>query len=365
VSTTEVTAYVVRESPPPGRLSVVGLEDLEVLPDRLRTARLTVEDLRGGSLLSGEDTLRSDPRLTDGHAPRLALDGTVRAFSLTNVAWAAGRLLQRVEACLGLELPPLRIVVGCHDHGRRHWSGGHYRLPATFYSELPEVDPVVPTGEVHLGYGREFVEHEGARYLHSPGHDVALVSHEVAHHVCRHVADFRLNALRPALQQSNRRTAVEEGTCDYLAALMISHPDIYGWHRGHLPLTDPRRRSLAAPWTMDSFRGGHDADPHADGTIWAAALWEARARAPEVGYASEYVDAALLHGLARLGRERGLERDGKTRRMRRYYGTLLTAVLEAAGDASLAGHVERVMARRGIRAGWSNAYAREVARGRA
>jgi hypothetical protein len=363
VTTTAVTAYVVRKSPPPGRLSVVGLDDLEVLPDRLRMPRLTVEDLRGGSLLSGRGTLRSDPRWSAGHAPAPALNATVRAFSLTNVAWAARRLLQRVEACLGVELPHLHIVVGCHDNGRRHWSGGHYRLPATWYSELPEEGPVAPTGEVHLGYGRAFVVHEGTRYLHSPGHDVALVSHEVAHHVCRHVADFRLNALRPARGHTNHRTAVEEGTCDYLAAVMIGHPDIYGWHRGHLPLTDPRRRCLAAPWTMASFRGGHDADPHADGTIWAAALWEARWRAPEVGFPSEHVDAALLHGLARLGSQHFTERDEENLRARRYFGTLLAAVLEAARDASLAHHVERVMAARGIRAGWSNAHAREVARG--
>ena len=36
---------------------------------------------------------------------------------------------------------------------------------------------------VHLGSGRAYVEHEGARYLHAPGHNPAIVSHEVAHHV--------------------------------------------------------------------------------------------------------------------------------------------------------------------------------------
>ena len=362
MSATAVTAYVVRGSPPPGLLVVVGLDDLEVLPDRLRMPRLTVEDLRGGPLLSGQGTLRSDPRRSAGHAVQPALDPTVRAFSLTNVAWSARRLLQRVEVCLAVELPPLRIVIGRHDSDRPRWSGGHYRLPAKFYSKLPEEGPVVPTGEVDLGYGRAYVEHEGAKYLHVPGHNVALVSHEVGHHVCRHVADFRLNALRPALQQTNFRTSVEEGTCDYLAAAMIGHPDIYGWHRGHVPLNDPRRRCLAAPWTMAHFRGGHDADPHTDGTIWAAALWDARSRAALSGHPPEQVDDALLRGLARLGRAYGTERDRETVRSRQDFGTALAAVLESTADADLAGHLERVMAARGIRAGWTNAHAQEVAR---
>ena len=48
--------------------------------------------------------------------------------------------------------------------------------------------------------------------------------------------------------------------------------------------------------------------------------------------------------------------------MRKYYGTLLSAMLEACDSAPLAEHLERVMAARGIRPGWSNAYARDMAR---
>ena len=206
------------------------------------------------------------------------MDAGARAFALTNVAWCARRLLDRVEGELGCILPPLRILVGSHQPGTRRWGGGHYRLPAASYSELPEDSSVDPTGEVHLGSGRTYVEHDGAPYLHAPGHNPAIVSHEVAHHVCRHVADFRLNRLRPPEQQTNRRTPVEEGTCDYLAAVMLGHPDIYGWHRRQIPVTDPRRRCLSAPWTMADFRGGHDTDPHADGAIWACALWAARSQ---------------------------------------------------------------------------------------
>jgi hypothetical protein len=143
---------------------------------------------------------------------------------------------------------------------------------------------------------------------------------------------------------------------------MIGHPDIYGWHRGHLPFTDPRRRCLTGPWTMAHFRGGHDADPHTDGTIWAAALWDARARAEPAGHPPEHVDDALLRGLARLGRAPVTDRDQETLRSRQDFGTALAAVLDSTADAALADHLERVMAAHGIRPGWTNAHAQEVAR---
>lgn len=359
---TAVAAYVVDGNPPPGRLADVPLEILDVLPDGLRVPGLTVVDVQGDSLLSEPARLRSDPGRGGGHPLHPALETAARAFSLTNVAWSARQLLERTETYLNVRLPPLLILIGRHETHRRRWGGGHYRLPAAAYSELPEPVPVAPTGEVHLGTGRTYVEHGGASYMHAPGHNVALVTHEVAHHVCRHVADFRLNRLRPSLQQTNRRSAVEEGTCDYLAAAMIGHPDIYGWHRGHLSLTDPRRRSLSSPWTMADFRGGQGVDPHADGSIWASALWDARSHAAQAGHPEEHVDRALIRGLERLGHEPGTDRDPETRRVRKYYGTLLSAMLEACDSAPLAEHLERVMAARGIRPGWSNAYARDMAR---
>ena len=360
---TTVGAYVARNGPPPGQPAHVLLDVREVLPDKVRVPGLTVADVRGGPLLSDDECLRSDPGRGGGPLSEPALDAGARAFALTNVAWCARRLLDRVEGELGRTLPPLRILVGSHEPGMRRWGGGHYRLPATSYSELPEHCPVDPAGEVHLGSGRTYVEHDGAPYLHAPGHNPAIVSHEVAHHVCRHVADFRLNRLRPPEQQTNRRTAVEEGTCDYLAAAMLGHPDIYGWHRRQIPVTDPRRRCLSAPWTMADFRGGHDADPHTDGTIWASALWQARCRAAETGHPVAAVDAMLLRGLARLGGRPAGDRSLEARRSRRYFGTLLSAMLEAGPDGPLADEIEQVMAARGIRPGWSNARAREMARG--
>lgn len=360
---TQVAAYVPGHGRPPGAPSVVPLDVLEVLPSAIRVPRLTVVDVRGDPVLSGTDRLRSDPGRGGGPLSTRTMEETARAFALTNVAWCARRLLDVVETYLKTVLPSLRILIGTHEKGARRWGGGHYRLPASSYSELPEPSPVDVPGEVHLGSGRAYVHHDGARYLHAPGHNVALVSHEVAHHVCRHIGDLRLNRLRPPRQQTNHRTAVEEGTCDYLAAAMIGHPDIYGWHRQHVPISDPRRRCLSAPWTMADFRGGHDADPHADGSIWACALWEARSRAGEAGHPGESVDRLLIDGLADLGREQGVARSPESRRARRHYGTLLSRMLGACTDPALAEHLERVMAARGIRPGWSNARARDVARG--
>jgi hypothetical protein len=357
-----VTAYVPHAAPPPGALALVPLDVEEVLPDGLRVPGVTVVDVRGGVGLDTNGRLRSDPADGGGRLSDPNGDAAARAFALTNAAGAARRLLQWVETSLGVLLPHLPLLVGCHQAGRLPWGGGHYRLPAASYSELPEDSDVSPTGEVHLGAGRTYLRHAGVRYLHAPAHNVALVTHEVAHHVCRHVADFRLNRLRPPFDQSNRKTAVEEGTCDYLAGALIGHPDIYGWHRGHLPVTDPRRRYLAAPWTMADFRGGHDNDPHADGSIWACALWAARSGAACAGCPPGAVDELVLRGLDRL-RGQHDDRGEETRRVRQYFGTLLAAMLEAGTDPVLADHVERVMAERGIRPGWSNARARDEARG--
>ena len=73
------------------------------------------------------------------------------------------------------------------------------------------------------------------------------------------------------------------------------------------------------------------------------------------------VVTALIRGLARLG-DRDDDRGPETRRARKHFGTLLAAMLEAEPDPALAGHLERVMAARGIRPSWANARARDVAR---
>ena len=99
------------------------------------------------------------------------------------------------------------------------------------------------------------------------------------------------------------------------------------------------------------------------GTIWAGALWLARCRAAETGHPAAAVDAMLLRGLARLGGRHAGDRSLEARRSRRYFGTLLSAMLEAGSDGPLVAGIEAAMAARGIRPGWSNARARDVARG--
>ena len=139
---TPVAAYVAVNGPPPGQPAHVLLDVREVLPDTVRAPGLTVADVRGGPLLSDDERLRSDPGRGGGPLSEPALDAGARAFALTNVAWWARRLLGWAEGELGRTLPPLRILVGSHQPGTRRWGGGHYRLPAASYSELPE-DSVV------------------------------------------------------------------------------------------------------------------------------------------------------------------------------------------------------------------------------
>lgn len=71
----------------------------------------------------------------------------------------------------------------------------------------------------------------------------------------------------------------------------------------------------------------------------------------------------LLRGLTRLGTQCIDDRSPEIRRSRKYFGTLLTAMLEDSPDGPLVDEIERVMAARGIHPGWSNARARDVARG--
>jgi hypothetical protein len=359
---TLVSAYVPAGGPPPGRVGLVPLDVLEVGPCVLRVPGVTVVDVRGGEVLADESCLRSDPSAGGGPLADPVAEAAARAFALTNAAVCARRLLDVVEATLDRTLPPLKILTGAHQDRWRRWGGGHYRLPAQTYSTLPEDGDVAPTGEVHLGAGQAFVTQAGAPYLHVPGHSLSIVTHEVAHHVCRHVADFRLNRLLPPGDQTNNRTAIEEGTCDYLAAAMLGHPDIYGWHRQHISVSDIRRRALSAGWTMADFRGSHKTDPHRDGSVWACALWDARTRAARAGFRPEAVDALVVRGLAGLGDTAEDERSPETRRARKYFGSLLSEMLQACVDPTLADHVENAMAFRGIRPGWSNAMAREAAR---
>jgi hypothetical protein len=191
-----------------------------------------------------------------------------------------------------------------------------------------------------------------------------------AYHVCRHTADFRLNRLRPAHAQTNKKIPLDEGSADLLTAIMCDTPDIYGWHRAAIPVSDRRRRALGPRATMASFLGG-GRDPHADGTIWASACWSARQRVAAGGHNRTRFDRMLLRGLEESRapdsetRSPDLDPTQRTARAlqrRRDMARVLEAMLRV--DPALAEPVLAAMAAHGIHPGVSNDELADTARTR-
>jgi hypothetical protein len=353
---TEASVYVMDDNPGPGRLTHADLDVLAAGPAELVLPEVTVRDERGGPLI--EDDLHFDPSCGGGPLCNEATDRQARAFGIVNVAYHAQRAMQLANTSLGVRLPRLLVRIGAHEH--RRWGGGHYRLPNP--ASRGECGPVDRAGEVHLGGGASFVRWAGRPYFHAPAHNAAIVYHEVGHHVCRHTADFRLNRLRDPQHQTNRKVALDEGTADYLTAVLSGTRDIYGWHRQQIPEWDQRRRRLDPQWTMMWFRGG-PSDPHADGTVWASALWSARQALAETTAGPRRMEDMLLRGMSRLGQNLPERIDELHLRRRRYFAGLLEAM--TATDPALGPIVLEAMARHGIEPGASNAVLRERDRDRA
>jgi hypothetical protein len=337
----------------PGRLGEVELDVLEVGPAQVVMREVTVRDERGRALFtegSPSGGLVFDPSAGGGPWADAAADRAARAFGIVNAAFHTQRTLRYVSGLLGRPLPHLLVRIGMHERSRR-WSGGHYRLPGQGLGADP--DATSPAGEVHLGGGAGFVTRpDGGRYFRAPAHNPAIICHEAGHHVCRHTADFRLNQLRPAAQQTNKKTALDEGTADVITAILLGTPDIYGWHRHGVPETEQRRRRLDSRWTMAHFRGGPGSDPHADGTVWASACWSARRRVAETGADPNRFDALLLFGMELVGRDHPASLSSDALRERRHFSWLMAAM--AQFDPTLAPHVLAAMAEHGIRLGVSN-----------
>jgi hypothetical protein len=339
---------------PPGELIEVGVRVEHVEPHALVLPGLTVRCELGG-VLDGTD-LRADPHAGGGPGATPEERREALVFGMVNTAYHLQRALDRIERLRGRPLPPLLVRVGAHAAQRPTWRGGHYRLPAIDYSTLPEPEPPAVTGEIHLGAGGRMVRRSGRLYRHTAAHDPAIIVHELGHHLTRHTADLRVNERRRPLEQANLKTPLDEGTSDYLTAIVLDSPDIYAWHRGMVSAERPERRHLASPWTMAHFVGGHVSDPHTDGSIWAAALWAARTEVQRRGVDPERFDAVVVRALDRIGRTgRDLSVDA-ARRLRRRFALVLEAILEEDLDAGgrLAALVEPVFAARGIEVGAGN-----------
>lgn len=241
---------------------------------------------------------------------RLAGTGNEQAregsrFGEVNVYYHADRALTYVNGLLAelgeQPLPPLRVVVDSHPcsrlpghghddcdrRGRKAvtFSGGHYRRPDQRDRDPCFDHPSVgmnSTGEVHLGPGNGPIRDadgnpllvNGLPYNRKPSHNAGIIIHEVGHYIVSHIADFRCNQDRPPDEPSHRKIHLDEGACDYWAAVLLATPTIYAWHRAGERPTDQSNRDLSGPRTTADFvQGG---DPHENGNIWASALWDLR-----------------------------------------------------------------------------------------
>ena len=239
------------------------------------------------------------------------------------------------------------------------FQGGHYRLPAPHY-DLQEHDLISPDGEIHLGPGRNLlqygalVEAAGGPYRANASHNAGIIYHEYGHHLTRHTADFRANALRPPTRQNNRKVAIDEGTCDYFAATMLDTPHIWAWHLRHDDeVIHPR--SLSSSKTMADYDTSPAADAHANGTIWAAALWDlrtelSRTEADGVRRTDLMVVQALLLVGQLMDTDSGQTVNG-IRSLRRNFGIGAAAMIEADEMLQSGRHRDVILAafsRRGI-----------------
>lgn len=356
---------VPEPDPASGPIRAVSIGDAQ--PDA--KGDFVFEPGRGGGRLDKVE--RPDPAFRERYIQAAHFGEVNTYFHLDRIAAYLDLLLRGLGAP---SLPRVTAVVNAHhaavevaglrDAVRRGdrlvvFQGGHYRLPARRY-DVPEWEPIAPEGEIHLGPGRELllhgalVEAAGGSYRANASHNAGILYHEYGHHLTRHTADFRANALRPPDRQNNRKTALDEGTCDYWVAAMLDTPHIWAWHRRH-DEEEIHPRSLMSRKTMREFDASPNADPHANGTIWAAALWELRCRLAALETDGAHAaDRLVVQALLLIGREFG-PAEGQTvrtvRQARESFATGLRALLQADGmlyDDQHAGTIREVFGERGI-----------------
>ena len=307
-------------------------------------------------------------RLARGAFNALVAEAT--RFGMVNAfvhARRAAHFVNQLLADLGAPpLPSLKVVVGAHSGSRlpgfgqgdgdfrsgrlRPFSGGHYRL-SRITSGVPELVPVAPTGEIHLGPSRNRKPFAGEpSYLRNAAHNPAIIYHEYGHHLCRHTADFRLNGERRPAAQRNGKTGIEEGVCDYLAASLIGTGQPYGWYG---------RAGRRLDMEGERHPGdGVQADAHAIGARWAALWWQCRRRLVDrdllpSGLAHDRVVIAALLEVAQVARRgRGDRRRRREREAQRcapatMVDAYLGALKSAAGSSAtrVAEHVLRRVGR--------------------
>lgn len=270
-------------------------------------------------------------------------------FHLDRIAAYIDGLLRQLGAP---SLPRVTAVVNAHhavteragirdglERGHRWlpFQGGHYRLPAEHY-DLHEHEPISPDGEIHLGPGRNLlqygalVEAAGGAYRANASHNAGILYHEYGHHITRHTADFQVNALRSPNRQNNRKVAIDEGTCDYFAATMLRTPHIWAWHLRHDDeVIHPR--SLVSSKTMADYDTSPAADAHANGTIWAAALWDLRTQLDRIeADGVRRTDLMVVQALLLLGQLMDTSRETavtELRRLRKRFEIGAAAMLQA------------------------------------
>jgi poly-gamma-glutamate capsule biosynthesis protein CapA/YwtB (metallophosphatase superfamily) len=301
-------------------------------------------------------------------------------FGEVNAYYHLDRIAAYVDGLLGelgrSPLPRVACLVNAH-HGatdvggvrdgrllRGRWrpfQGGHYRLPARRY-DVAEHAPIAHDGEIHLGPGRKLLLHgalvelAGGPYRANASHNPGIIYHEYGHHLTRHTADFRANAFRRRERQDNRKTAMDEGTSDYWTAVMLGTPHIWACHRRH-DAEETHLRSVSSRKTMAHYVTGPGSDPHANGTIWGAALWELRCRMAAMHPDGAHrTDLMVLQALVLIG-GLGVAQDGSKshartiRPARKSFGIGLAALLRA-GDVLFAGEhgalLHEVFTARGI-----------------
>ena len=337
-------------------------------PDR--NGNFLFEPGRGGGRLDKVVLANPDVRWRYVQAARFGEVNTY--FHVDRIAVYIDGLLQQLGAP---SLPPVVAVVTAHpatteqdgvrDGVRRpsgRWfplQGGHYRLPSR-RNRVAEHRPLSPQGEIHLGPGWMLLEHgalveaAGGRYRANASHNAGIIYHEYGHHIARHTADFAANTLRQPDRQRNAKSAIEEGTCDYWVATLLGIPHIWAWHRRN-DAEFPHRRCLTARKTMQDYDASPSADPHANGTIWAAALWDLRATLSRTDPDGVRItDLLLVKALLQLGTLSPRIHDPGPRGLARLRSTLaagLSALLDADEILTGGGHrrlILRVFEARGI-----------------